>query len=365
MRHRSEAHILRGRRGESRSPPAAAEENERLVLRENLFVVGARRINPELQHPAWAMEGTRHAALALQFSWVPEVDEHGVAGEEARYRIGDRDRIDFCVRFLDQRLVAARNGLGHDRDLACGLLIAGAGRNRNQPGEACLFNWADILALAAFVAAWLAYHVTVERTPAGTRSLNTLMNRYRFQWMEQMAHRENRIVDTTIMASLQSGTAFFASTALIAIGGVLALLQSADVVVTIVGELPIGETTTRAAWEVKVIGLAVIFVYAFFKFSWSYRLFNYAAILLGAVPILHSSNEPEVLAAARRAAAMNAVAGRHFNRGQRAFFFALAYLGWFISAYVLMATTAAVLYVMWRRQFMSDAREAVLRGEQT
>ena len=31
-----------------------------------------------------------------------------------------------------------------------------------------------------------------------------------------------------------------------------------------------------------MIGLAVIFVYAFFKFAWSYRLFNYAAILLGA-----------------------------------------------------------------------------------
>ncbi len=201
--------------------------------------------------------------------------------------------------------------------------------------------------------------------PAGARGLNILMNRYRLQWMEQMAHRENRIVDTTIMASLQNGTAFFASTALIAIGGVLALLQSTDVVLTLVGELPLGEPTTRGSWEIKVIGLAVIFVYAFFKFAWSYRLFNYAAILLGAVPILRPDNEEKVLAAARRAAAMNTVAGRHFNRGQRAFFFALAYLGWFISAYVLLGTTAAVLYVMWRRQFLSDAREAVLRDEKT
>ena len=130
-------------------------------------------------------------------------------------------------------------------------------------------------------------------------------------------------------------------------------------------ELPLGEPTTRGSWEIKVIGLAVIFVYAFFKFAWSYRLFNYAAILLGAVPILRPDNEEEVLVAARRAAAMNTVAGRHFNRGQRAFFFALAYLGWFISAYVLLGTTAAVLYVMWRRQFLSDARAAVLRSEKT
>ena len=35
------------------------------------------------------------------------------------------------------------------------------------------------------------------------------------------------------------------------------------------------------------------------------------------------------------------VAGRHFNRGQRAFFFALGYLGWFISPWLLMVTSIA------------------------
>jgi uncharacterized membrane protein len=57
---------------------------------------------------------------------------------------------------------------------------------------------------------------------------------------------------------------------------------------------------------------------------------------------------------------MNVVAGRHFNRGQRAFFFALAYLGWFVSPYLLIIATAAVLGVMWRRQFASDAVQAIL-----
>ena len=41
---------------------------------------------------------------------------------------------------------------------------------------------------------------------------------------------------------------------------------------------------------------------------------------------------------------MNAVAGKHFNRGQRAFFFSLAYLGWFVSAYLFIVATAGVLY---------------------
>jgi uncharacterized membrane protein len=223
------------------------------------------------------------------------------------------------------------------------------------------FTNLDYVALVFFIIAWFGYHAAVELSPAGQKSLNKLMNQYRYRWMEQMVVRENRIVDTTIMASLMNGTAFFASTSLIAIGGVLALLQSTDSVLPVFADLPFGEPPTRLAWDVKVVGLAVIFVYAFFKFAWSYRLFNYMAILVGAVPVLKESSREEALAVARQAGAMNAVAGKHFNRGQRAFFFSLAYLGWFVSAYLFIGATAAVLLVMWRRQFLSDAHDAVLR----
>ena len=221
------------------------------------------------------------------------------------------------------------------------------------------FSWLDSAALAFFLLSWLGYHFAVEVSGARRGSLNVRMNEHRRGWMEQMLGRENRMVDANIMTSLQNGTAFFASTSLIAVGGVLALLQATDHVLTAFADLPFGLTMTRLAWELKVIGLAVIFVYAFFKFAWSYRIFNYAAILLGAVPQRAEANEEEAKAAARRAAAMNIVAGRHFNRGQRAFLFALAYLGWFVSPYIFMSATALCLLVMWRRQFASDAIAAL------
>src|SRR5262249_31564235 len=84
-----------------------------------------------------------------------------------------------------------------------------------------------------------------------------------------------------IMAALQNGTAFFASTSLLAIGGALTLLRSTGEVLAVMTDMPLGLQTTRALWEAKSLGLVVIFVYAFFKFAWSYRLFNYVAILLG------------------------------------------------------------------------------------
>ena len=221
------------------------------------------------------------------------------------------------------------------------------------------FSLLDSLALAFFIVAWLGYTVAVERMPAHRLTLNVMMNERRRAWLEQTVVRENRIVDTTINASLQNGTAFFASTSLFAIGGSLTLFRSTEDVLTLFAELPFGLATTRVAWETKVMGLAVIFVYAFFKFGWSYRLFNYAAILLGAVPPAGCGDQREAEAAAERASRMNVVAGLHFNRGQRAFFFALAYLGWFISAYVFMASTAACLFVMARRQLFSDALAAL------
>jgi uncharacterized membrane protein len=223
-----------------------------------------------------------------------------------------------------------------------------------------LFSAFDLLALAWFIGAWAGYSIALEWTSHGQTGLNSLMDRYREEWMQRMLARDMRIVDTQIMAALQNGAAFFASTSLIAIGGALTLLRSTDEVLQVVAALPFGLATTRVQWEAKAFGLAIIFVYAFFKFAWSYRLFNYVAILMGATPPASEKDSNEAQAHAKRTARLSEVAGRHFNRGQRAFFFALGYLGWFIGPVPFMVTTAAVVLVLSWRQFASDSRQAVV-----
>ena len=223
-----------------------------------------------------------------------------------------------------------------------------------------LFSTLDLAALGFFVGAWIIYAVTVESTAIGRRSLNARMNEYRYHWMEQMLAREVRIVDTQIIAALQNGNAFFASTSLIAVGGTLTLMHSTDQVLDVIGALPFGFRTSATQWEAKTMGLAIIFVYAFFKFAWSYRLYNYVAIMLGATPSSESKESADAKVHSRRVARLSEVAGQHFNRGQRAFFFALGYLGWFVSAWVFIGATIAVVIVMCRRQFASDSRRAVV-----
>lgn len=221
-----------------------------------------------------------------------------------------------------------------------------------------IFDWLDYLAIGFFAASWLAYVLAMD-SKRGRRSLNMRMNGYRETWMQRLLERDIRIVDTQILASLQNGTAFFASTTLLAIGGALTLLRSNDEVLTLIAALPTGETPSRVAWEIKTIGLTMIFVYAFFKFAWSYRLFNYVAIMVGGMPPHGEKDTPVAQEHVRRTTKLFQSAGLHFNRGQRAFFFALGYLGWFISPWILLASTAAVVIVMWRRQFASEAAAAV------
>jgi uncharacterized membrane protein len=217
----------------------------------------------------------------------------------------------------------------------------------------------DIIAVGFFALEWTVYAITLERTAYGRNSLSARMNQFREAWVRQMLDREARMVDMQIMASLQNGTAFFASTSLLAIGGALALLRATNDALSVLGALPIDITPSPALWEIKCVGLILIFIYAFFKFAWSYRLFNYVAILFGAMPPASRRDSAEAQAHVMRTTLLFESAGRHFNRGQRAFFFALGYLGWFISPWVLFITTGAVVIVTWRRQFASNAWKAM------
>ncbi len=219
--------------------------------------------------------------------------------------------------------------------------------------------WVDILAVSFFALEWMVYAVTLEHTAYGRDSLSSRMHAYRETWIRRLLDRETRMVDMQIMAALQNGTAFFASTSLIAVGGALALLRSTNEALAVFATLPINLSPSPALWEIKCLGLILIFIYAFFKFAWSYRLFNYVAILLGAMPPAQQRDTPEAEAHVIRTTRLFETAGRHFNRGQRAFFFALGYLGWFVCPWVLFVSTAAVVIVTWRRQFASNAWRAM------
>ena len=221
-------------------------------------------------------------------------------------------------------------------------------------------QYLDFIALALFLLTWVGFEYITDYSSFSRKSLGGLMSQKRKEWMLVMADRELRIVDTSIMAGLLQGTAFFASASILAIGGCFALLGSTDVVLQIYSDLPIGEELSRGLWEIKVLGLAFLFVFTFFKFGWAFRLFNYSSILIGAVPSVENSTKEDRDKKAIRAAEMNMIAGRHFTSGLRGIFLALGYLGWFIGPWFFMVTTIFVMAVLIRRQYFSRSRALLL-----
>ena len=224
-------------------------------------------------------------------------------------------------------------------------------------------NIPDIAALAVFVTLWIGYSWITDRARLFDRvSLTRAMSSQRAIWIRNAMHRDLRMIDTQIMAGLQNGTAFFASTSLLALGSCFALLGATDKASTILNDLPEVFRASRTGLEMKVDGLAIIFGYAFFKFGWSYRLFNYCTILLGAMPMSGDIHKDPAGAdlAADKVIRMNILAAKHFNKGLRAIFLSIGYLGWFVSPYLFILTTIGIIVVLVRRQFYSEARLGVL-----
>src|SRR5258708_12775755 len=106
--------------------------------------------------------------------------------------------------------------------------------------------WVDIAAVGFFIIEWTVYALTLEHSAYGRDSLSARMHIYREVWVRNLLNREARMVDMQIMASLQNGTAFFASTSLIAIGGALALLRSTNDALAALGALPVHLTPPPA-----------------------------------------------------------------------------------------------------------------------
>src|SRR3954447_25105586 len=113
MRDRVQSHVLRGFGGQRRAHTPGAVEDEFLVLLEDRLGIGTRRIDPELQHAAGAGECPGDFAVTLDLSGVADVDDDDVVAFRRLDRIRRADGLDLSIGFVDQRLDAAVNGLGH------------------------------------------------------------------------------------------------------------------------------------------------------------------------------------------------------------------------------------------------------------
>jgi len=216
-------------------------------------------------------------------------------------------------------------------------------------------NILNLLALGFFLGCFRFYIYYTNLRSVDTPCLAFAMHRFRKQWVRMALTRENRIADTNIVANLERNVSFFASSSLLVLAGLVTLLNSSDAVLGMLSDIPFSDQSTRGVWELKVLLLMFLFIYAFFKFTWSLRQYGLVSVMIGGAPEL--SLLPSADEMARHVDSISKMASKasgNFNNGLRSYYFAMAALGWFVNAWIFILLSAFVVFVLYRREFKSD-----------
>lgn len=220
----------------------------------------------------------------------------------------------------------------------------------------------NILALTWFVVAVRGYQSYAIGASKRKESLAGVLHAYRQSWMIRMIGRDVRIADIGAIANLERYVTLFASSSLLILAGLVTLVGYTDDVAHIGQGIPFLPPQTPLEWQFKLFLLTLMFVYAFFKFTWSLRQYGFATVMISSAPVVHGdiSDNKDLMDQVNRTAKVLSMAGNNFNFGLRAFYYSLAVLTWSIHPFVFMGTTCLVVYVLYKREFNSSSLEELM-----
>jgi uncharacterized membrane protein len=215
----------------------------------------------------------------------------------------------------------------------------------------------DISAASLFFACWVLYEPVLKRLSARHGGINSDMGEVRAAWIRRLLKREVRIMDTNLLGHLLSSASFFASTNLLIIAaaaglffGGEAMLQNLDGVILV---------SAAPTWliEVKIALVLVALSRGLLEFIWAIRQLNYCLALLGSAPEWTEPERHDDFAGAFADVLNPAFAS--FNKGVRAYYFALAAAAWIASPWAMAFGAAAASALLLRRQLASPAAHGV------
>lgn len=217
------------------------------------------------------------------------------------------------------------------------------------------------MCLIWFLICWVGYTFYARHRANKQSSLASELHNYRQSWMRRVLMRDVRVGDAALIANLERNVSFLASTTILILAGLLTVFTVSDEVSGLVSQIPFANNTSPLSVQLKVIMLVIIFVYAFFTFTWSMRQYGFCSIVLGAAPLVEEAevSEDERERYAFYAARVIDLAGLSYNHGLRAYYFALSVLAWFISPYLFLLSSSFVVAVLYRREFKSRSLQAL------
>lgn len=220
-------------------------------------------------------------------------------------------------------------------------------------------TWFDWTALAVFASAWLGCEPMIRSIGKRRGALNSDLDVVRGRWMAAMTQREMRMVDSQLLGHTINSASFFASANLILIAAVGGVLFGGEAAMR---NIPaVGVEAPALVLEVKFALISACLARGLLDFIWAIRQLNYTVALVGAAP--EAGTDPVRLAAfAEAAAEVLNPAMNGFNRGVRAYYFALAAGVWLIHPILLAVGAVLALALLAWRQAVSPAALGVRRA---
>lgn len=219
------------------------------------------------------------------------------------------------------------------------------------------FTTLDASALAAFFVVWVAYNWLFDSRFRRAGSINAEMMAVRRAWVARILAREQKVMDSMLIGHTIHSAAFFASTTTILLAGMVGVLGASERIHASISGISVLLSPNQTLFEMKVLLLIGVFVYAFFKFTWAIRLLNYFCAIIGGAPDVRNAAADD-----ERTRRMTSILDQgiwQFNAGVRAHYYTLAVLGWFLHPVAFMATTLLITAVLVHRQLFSPTARAI------
>jgi len=230
------------------------------------------------------------------------------------------------------------------------------------------FDLIDYISFAWFLLCWVGYTQIARKAAKSTNTLSSVLYQFRKEWVEKLCLNGMSEVDAELLASLEKQVSFFASTSLLILASLVTVLGTAsDMFMSLSNLSFLANQVTLQEVQAKLLLLIIIFTYGFFTFTWSIRQYGFCFILFGSsfntVKYYKEANNYRAITAERNFSSLTKVldrAAHSYNYGLRAYYFALAVLGWFISPWVFIAACSATVLVLYRREFRSSTVQALV-----
>ena len=225
------------------------------------------------------------------------------------------------------------------------------------------FSLLDTIAITFFITAWIGYTTFARKKAKTTNCVARCLHQHRKHWMYELMTRDIRVGEAALLANLERNIAFFASSTLLVLAGVLTLFAQVIQLEEVISSLPYAEAPNHLAIQLKLSLLALIFVVAFFQFTWSMRQYGFLNVMVGAAPIDLEGKNENLRKYAKQMAVVQDQAAHSYNYGLRSYYFSLAVISWFFHPLLFIAASMLVVLTLFKREFKSKAVRAITEGQ--